>query len=152
SEDADIRAKSLASLTHSLRAGALLGARSVIVHAGSAKGGDVRSAIKRAGETIRAALADSTQCQLHLENTAGAGGTLGRSMDELAALIAAAGGGARVGVCLDSCHLLASGYDIRTPAGMDRLLAEVDRKICLERVRSLHLNDSQTQLASNRDR
>src|SRR5437870_3094284 len=57
SEDADIRAKSLASLTHSLRAGALLGARSVIVHAGSAKGGDVRSAIKRAGETIRAGLA-----------------------------------------------------------------------------------------------
>jgi deoxyribonuclease-4 len=152
SEDADLRAKSLASLTHSLRAGAALRARGVILHPGSAKGADVGAAIKRAGQTIRAALADSEGCQLHLENTAGAGGTLGRSVDELAALLDAAGSSSRVGVCLDSCHLLASGYDIRTRAGMDALVEELASKIGIERIGSLHLNDSQAPLGSNRDR
>jgi deoxyribonuclease-4 len=152
SEDEDIRAKSLASLTHSLRAGSALGAHGVVLHAGSAKQSDVPRAIERAGRTIRRALADSDGCELHLENTAGAGGTLGRSIEELAALVEASGAGARVGVCLDSCHLLASGYDIRTPAGMDALVDQLRTHIGLERVRSLHLNDSQAPLGSNRDR
>jgi deoxyribonuclease IV len=152
SEDSDMRAKSLASLTHSLRVGDRIGARGVVLHAGSAKGGDLPSAIRRAGDTIPRALADSEGCQLHLENTAGAGGTLGRSIDELAALLDAAGAGPRLGVCLDSCHLLASGYDIRTPAGMDELIAQIAAKIGVERIGSLHLNDSQMPLGSNRDR
>jgi deoxyribonuclease-4 len=152
SDDPDIRAKSLASLTHSLRVGHDIGATSVVLHPGSAKTGDVASAITRAGETIRQALADSEGCSLHLENTAGAGGTLGRSIDELAALLEACGEDARLGLCLDSCHLYASGYDIRTNAGMDALMGEVSEKIGLERVGSLHLNDSQMPLGSNRDR
>jgi deoxyribonuclease-4 len=152
SEDPDIRAKSLTSLTHSLRVGQQIGARGVVLHPGSAKTGDVGEAVARAGETIREALAESEGCELHLENTAGAGGTLGRSVGELAALIEAAGGDERVGLCLDSCHLLASGYDIRTREGMDALLAEVSAQIGLGRLGSLHLNDSQTPLGSNRDR
>jgi deoxyribonuclease-4 len=152
SEDPDIRAKSLASLTHSLRTGQAIGANAVVLHPGSAKTGDVGEAIARAGASIREALADSEGCELHLENTAGAGGTLGRSIDELAALLDAAGGGPRLGVCLDSCHLLASGYDIRTPKGMAAVLRECTRKLGRGRVRSLHLNDSQTPLGSNRDR
>ena len=67
-------------------------------------------------------------------------------------LLEAAGGGQRLGVCLDSCHLLASGYDIRTPRGMAAVLRECTRKLGRGRVRSLHLNDSQTPLGSNRDR
>ncbi len=156
SEDPDIRAKSLASLTHSLRVGQQIGAAGVVLHAGSAKTGDVGEAIARAGATIAEALAESERCELHLENTAGAGGTLGRSFDELAALIEAAGeggaSGGRLGVCLDSCHLLASGYDIRTPAGMSSVLREATRKLGRGAIRSLHLNDSQTALGSNRDR
>ncbi len=143
SEDPDIRAKTLHSLIHSLRVGASIGASGVVLHPGSAKTGDVGEAIARAGTTIREALAESEGCALHLENTAGGGGTLGRSVEELAALIDAAGGGKRLGVCLDSCHLFASGYDIRTPAGMDELLEEVSAKVGLERLGSLHLNDSQ---------
>ena len=81
----------------------------MVLHPGSAKTGHVGEAIARAGETIAEALADSEGCQLHLENTAGAGGTLGRSFEELAALLEAAGADERLGVCLDSCHLLASG-------------------------------------------
>lgn len=152
SEDPDIHAKSLASLTHSLRVGQAIGAAGVVLHPGSAKTGDVGEAIARAGETIARALADSEGCELHLENTAGAGGTLGRSFEELSQLLEAAGGDERLGVCLDSCHLLASGYDIRTIAGMSSMQRECTRALGRGRVRSLHLNDSQTPLGSNRDR
>jgi len=152
SEDREIRRKSLASLTHSLRVGAAIGASGVVLHPGSAKTGHVGEAIARAGETIAQALGDSEGCELHLENTAGAGGTLGRSFEELAALIEAANGDRRIGVCLDSCHLLASGYDIRSAEKMSAVLRECSRTLGRGVVRSLHLNDSQTPLGSNRDR
>jgi len=151
-DDADIRANTLTSLTASLRAGDALGAHAVVLHPGSAKTGDVGEAIARAGEVIAEALAESDGCPLHLENTAGAGGTLGRSFAELAAVIDAAGGHERLGLCLDSCHLLASGYDVRTVETLDALLEECDREVGLGRIRSLHLNDSLTPLGSNRDR
>jgi deoxyribonuclease IV len=152
SEDEDIRRNSLRSLIHSLRAGKAIGACGVVLHPGSAKTGDVSQAVVRAGNVIKEALAESEDCPLHLENTAGAGGTLGRSTDELARLLEAAGGEERLGVCLDSCHLFASGYDIRTNAGMDAVMREISKKIGRRRIGSLHLNDSQTPLGSNRDR
>jgi deoxyribonuclease IV len=152
SEDPEIREKSLVSLTHSLRVGHAIGASAVVLHPGSAKTGNPAKAMSRAGETIREALAESEECPLHLENTAGTGGTLGRSIDELAALLDAAGGGERLGLCLDSCHLFASGYDIRSYPGMDALTQEISKKVGLKRVGSLHLNDSQTPLGANRDR
>jgi deoxyribonuclease-4 len=153
SEDPEIRAKSLRSLTTSLRAGAALGAHAVVLHPGSAlRGGDAPAAVPRAGAAIAEALAESDGCPLHLENTAGAGGTLGRSFAELAALLEAAGGDARLGVCLDSCHLYASGYDVRTAEGLAAVLDDFDREVGLARLGSLHLNDSQAGLGSNRDR
>jgi deoxyribonuclease-4 len=152
SEDPDVRAKSLASLTNSLRAGQQIGAAGVVLHPGSAKKTDPAAAIARAGECIREALAESEGCPLHLENTAGAGGTLGRSIEELAGLLDACGGDRRIGLCLDSCHLFASGYDIRTRRGVDSVLSEIGAQIGLERNGSLHLNDSQMPLGSNRDR
>lgn len=152
SDDPEIRDKTLTSLTASLRAGAALGAHAVVLHPGSAKTGEVGPAIERAGAVIREALAESEGCALHLENTAGAGGTLGRSFHELAALIEAGGGGDRLGLCLDSCHLLASGFDIRTPAGLTAVLDECVELVGIGRLGSLHLNDSQTALGSNRDR
>ena len=152
SEDADIRGKSLASLTVSLRAGAALGARAVVLHAGSALKEDPGAALERAAEVIAEALAESETCPLHLENTAGAGGTLGRSFEELARMIELAGGGERLGVCLDSCHLLASGFDVRTADGLDAVLDDFDAAVGLGRLDSLHINDSATPLGSNRDR
>ncbi len=154
SEDDDIRSKSLRSLTVSLQAGAALGAVGVVLHPGSAltAGGSVDRAIERAAETIAEALKESEDCPLHLEDTAGAGGTLGRSFEELARLIELAGGGERLGVCLDSCHLLASGYDVRTADALADVLADFDASIGLHRLGSLHVNDSATELGSNRDR
>jgi len=152
SDDRDLRKKSLTALTNALRSGDAIGAYAVVLHAGSAKAGDVAAAIKRSGKVIREALSESDSCPLHLENTAGAGGTLGRSFDELAALLEAAGGGKRLGVCLDSCHLYASGYDIREPEGMTAVVDECFAAVGGDRLRSLHLNDSAAGLGSNRDR
>jgi deoxyribonuclease-4 len=152
SDDETIRANSLRSLIASLQAGALLGAHAVVLHPGSAKTGDVGEAIARAGAVIAEALAESEGCALHLENTAGSGGTLGRSFAELAALLEAAGGDARLGLCLDSCHLLASGYEIRSADALAEVLDDCVAQVGLERLGSLHLNDSQKPLGSNVDR
>jgi deoxyribonuclease-4 len=152
SDDPEIREKSLASLIQSLRVGDGIGAAGVVLHPGSAKTGHVGEAIARAGELIAEALAETGECPLHLEDTAGAGGTLGRSFEELRDLIDAAGGGARLGVCLDSCHLLASGYDVRTASGLAETLDRFDELVGLDRLGSLHLNDSVNPLGSNRDR
>jgi deoxyribonuclease IV len=154
SEEADFREKTLASLRTSLHAGAALAAHAVVLHPGSAlkDGGAVDAALDRAGAVFVEALAESEDCPLHLEDTAGAGGTLGRSFEELARLIEVAGGDERLGVCLDSCHLLASGYDIRTAEGLAAVLDDFDRIVGLDRLGSLHVNDSATPLGSNRDR
>jgi len=152
SEDAEIRAKSRTALISALHAGAALGATGVVLHPGSAKAGDVEEAIGRAGKVIAEALSETDGCVLHLEDTAGAGGTLGRSFEELAALVEAAGGGRRLGVCLDSCHLLASGYDVRSADALAGVLDDFDSLVGLDRLGSLHVNDSATELGSNRDR
>jgi len=152
SEDPEIRGKSLTALTSALQAGAALGAHCVVLHPGSALKGAVGPALERAAATIAEALAESETCPLHLEDTAGGGATLGRSFEELATLIELAGGDERLGVCLDSCHLLASGYDIRTAAGLSGVVDDFDSVVGLDRLGSLHLNDSATPLGSNVDR
>jgi deoxyribonuclease IV len=151
-EDPDMRAKSLVSLLQSLRVGAGIGAIGVVLHPGSAKKGDVSKAIARAGKVMKEALAETEGCPLLLEDTAGAGGTLGRSFEELAELIDAAGGGKRLGICLDSCHLFASGYDVSTRASLAEVIDEFDQTVGCERLGALHVNDSAVPLGSNRDR
>jgi deoxyribonuclease-4 len=151
-EDREMRDKTLASLIQSLRVGAGIGAVGVVLHPGSAKQGDVPKAIKRAGTVIKEALAETDKCPLLLEDTAGAGGTLGRSFDELAELLKASGGGKRLGICLDSCHLFASGYDVRTRDSLAEVIDEFDRAVGCDRLGALHVNDSAVALGSNRDR
>ena len=87
-----------------------------------------------------------------MENSAGTGATIGRSIDELATLLDRLDGHPRLGVCLDSCHLYASGYDVTDPAAVDELMQSVQAGIGLDRVRALHINDSEVALGSNRDR
>jgi deoxyribonuclease-4 len=152
STDREIKRKTRASLIQSLHVGAAIGATGVVLHAGSAKTGNVDAAIRRAGKLIGEALSECERCPLHLENTAGAGGTLGRSFEELSGLIEAADGEDRIGICLDSCHLLASGYEVRTPEALAETLDECDRVVGLGRLGSLHLNDSAVPLGANRDR
>jgi deoxyribonuclease-4 len=87
-----------------------------------------------------------------MENSAGSGATIGRSLDELATLVERLDGHPRLGICLDSCHLYASGYDVTAAAAVDALVEEVDTTIGLDRIRALHINDSAAPLGSNLDR
>jgi deoxyribonuclease-4 len=152
SKDKEIRRKSIDSLIHSLRTGDRIGAAGVVLHPGSTVGEPHGEALTRVGEALRQALEESDACPLLLEDTAGAGNTLGRTFEELGELIERAGGHRRLGLCLDSCHLLASGFDIRTAAGLDEVMSDCERIAGKGRLRCLHVNDSQTPLGSNRDR
>ena len=152
SKDTAIRKKSIDSLVHSLRTGDRIGAAGVVLHPGSSVGEPHSEALPRVGDALRHGLEESEGCPLLLEDTAGAGNTLGRSFEELAELIDLAGGHARLGVCLDSCHLLASGFDVRTADGLGQVIDDFDATVGIERLRCLHVNDSKTGLGSNRDR
>jgi len=87
-----------------------------------------------------------------MENSAGAGGTIGRSLEELATLVDALDGHPRLGLCLDSCHLYVSGVDVTDPAVVDGLVRELEGHVGLDRLRALHVNDAAAPLGSNRDR
>jgi deoxyribonuclease-4 len=152
SRDPEIRKKSLASLTHALQVGDAIGADGVVVHPGSTVGEPLEESLDRVGEAIREVLAESESCPLLLEDTAGAGGTIGRSFEELARLIELGGGGKRLGVCLDSCHLFASGYDVSSADRLASVLDDYASIVGLERLQCLHVNDSKVALGSNRDR
>jgi deoxyribonuclease-4 len=151
-KDPEMRKKSADSLTHALRMGDEIEADGVVLHPGSTVGEPHDEALPRVGEMLKHVLAESEGCRLLLENTAGAGNTLGRSFEELRECIDLAGGDKRLGLCLDSCHMLASGFDITTA---DKLAEVVDRCaeiVGLRRLRCLHVNDSLAPLGSNRDR
>jgi deoxyribonuclease-4 len=152
SDEDEVRSKSITSLTHALRLGDAIGSAGVVVHPGTLKGKPLEDGLRLAGEAFREALAESESCPLLLENTAGAKGTLGRSFAELADLVERGGGDGRIGICLDSCHLLASGFEVRTPEGITEVLDECVASVGLERLQCLHVNDSKTDLGSNRDR
>ena len=122
------------------------------MHPGSAVDEPLEDGLERVGEMVKEALAESDGCRLLLENTAGAGKTIGRSFEELREIVDLSGGDKRIGICLDSCHMLASGYDITTA---DKLTEVLDRGLKIvgkRRLRCLHMNDSQAPLGSNRDR
>jgi deoxyribonuclease IV len=151
-KDAELRKKSLASLTHALRIGDGIGAAGVVLHPGAQKGEALGPSIKRAAKVIAAALKDSAGCPLLLEQTAGHKGLLGRDFDQTAELIDLAGGGERLGLCLDSCHLFVQGYDITDETHLDGVLKEADAKVGLERLQCVHVNDASAPLGSCRDR
>ena len=148
----EIRAKSLVALKAALDLGERIGADGVVLHPGSQKGRDYEECMIAVGAAIREALAETEGCKLLLEDTAGANGTLGRDFGELARLIEMGGDDDRLGVCLDCCHLLASGFEVRKRHDLTEVVDQLDRTIGLSRLRALHVNDSKMPLGSNRDR
>jgi deoxyribonuclease-4 len=151
-KDREMRRKSADSLVRALRMGDEIGADGVVIHPGSTVGEPHDEAVGRAGKMFRQALDESEGCRLLLENTAGAGNTLGRTFSELRDMIDLSGGHRRIGVCLDSCHMLASGFDIRTADKLAEVLDRCGKVVGMRRLRCLHMNDSQAPLGSNRDR
>ena len=151
-KDREMRKKSLTSLSHALRMGDAIGADGVVVHPGSRVKEPLKASLERVGKAIKQVLGESDHCRLLLENTAGAGGTIGRSLEELYDLVDLGGGSDRIGVCLDCCHMLASGFDIRTDAGLTEVMDDFESHLGLDRLVCVHVNDSAAPLGSNRDR
>ena len=149
----DFYDKSVTTLRSTVDTACAIGAETVVFHVGSHQGAGFEAGLERVVPALALALdrCDETTW-LCMENAAGTGDTIGRSLEELAALFEAAGRHPRLGVCLDSCHLFASGYDVTRPAEVDRVVRELDAQIGLDRLRCLHVNDSKTPLGSNRDR
>ena len=126
----------------------------VVIHPGSHKGSGIDAGIARVvaalDELVRRT--PGYRVSIVLENTAGAGDTIGRTLGELAALLDRSASPGRLGVCLDTCHLFAAGYDIRTPAGYERAMGECAATVGVRNVRAFHLNDARAGLGSGLDR
>jgi len=149
----DFYEKSVTTLAKTVDTACAIGAEAVVFHVGSHLGSGFEAAVERVVPALQEVLerCDDTTW-LCMENAAGTGDTVGRSLEELATLFQAAGRHPRLGICLDSCHLYASGYDVTDPAAVDELVRGLDAGIGLDRLRALHINDSATPLGSNRDR
>jgi deoxyribonuclease-4 len=151
--DDAIYEKSVIALKSSVDVACKIDADAVIFHVGSHLGVGFDKSLERVVPALLECLESCTEkTWLLIENTAGAGDTIGRSIEELATLVDKLDRHERIGICLDSCHLWASGYDVTDRAVLDGVLDQVDREIGLDRLRALHVNDSKTPLGSNRDR
>jgi deoxyribonuclease-4 len=151
--DDAIYEKSVTTMQATVDAACAIEADAVIFHVGSHLGAGFDAVLDR----VCAALAQILErCEgdtwLCMENSAGPGATIGRSLGELEVLLDRLDGHPRLGLCLDSCHLFASGYDVTDPKAVDALVTEIDAKMGIDRLRALHVNDSATPLGSNRDR
>jgi deoxyribonuclease-4 len=149
----EVYEKSVAAMRNTMQVACAIGADAVVFHVGSHLGSGFESGLERVLPAMQQVLELSTdETWLLMENSAGTGGTIGRSIAELATIYEGLDHHPRLGVCLDSCHLYASGVDVTDATQLDALLDEVESSIGLDRLRALHVNDSAAPLASNRDR
>jgi deoxyribonuclease IV len=147
-------ARSVAALAQTVDAAHLIGAEGVIFHVGSHLGRGLDAALHQVIPALQVVCGRRPDDGpwLLLENSAGHQGTIGVTLDELELILDELGRPPRVGLCLDTCHLFASGIEIRTVEAVDELVDEVDSRFGLERLRCLHVNDSKTAFRSQRDR
>jgi deoxyribonuclease-4 len=151
--DETIFSKSVETMRSTVDAACAIEADGVVFHVGSHLGSGFDAGLKRCVPALREVLDRCSETTwLLLENSAGAGGTVGRSLDELAALVDALDRHPRLGICLDSCHLFVSGVDVGDPDVMSRVVDDLDARIGLDRLRALHVNDAAAAIGSNRDR
>jgi deoxyribonuclease IV len=151
--DDTVYEKSVLALGNTIEVACGIGADGVVFHVGSHLGSGFEAGLERVLPAMEVLLEHcSDETWLLMENSAGAGGTIGRSIEELATIHERLGGHPRLGICLDSCHLWVSGVDVTDPVALDACLDELDSAIGLERLRALHINDAAAPLGSNRDR
>jgi len=154
SPEATAWARAVDTFTDELERAEALGLACVAIHPGSHLGTGIEAGLARIAAAVEESLRRTRgyRVRIALENTAGAGGTLGRTFAELGALLDRTRRPRRLGVCVDTCHLFAAGYDIRTPAGYGAAVAECERAVGVERVLAFHLNDCKAPLGSGLDR
>ncbi|MFL5944056.1 MAG: deoxyribonuclease IV [Gaiellaceae bacterium] len=151
--DDEIYRKSVETMRSTMDTACAIGADGVVFHVGSHLGAGFEAGVERAVPALRQVLERcGERTWLLMENSAGAGGTIGRSIDELAVLFDTLDRHERLGICLDSCHLYVSGIDVTDATTWDAVLREVDGRMGLDRLRALHANDAKAPLGSNRDR
>jgi deoxyribonuclease-4 len=152
SPDDTIYEKSASVMRSTMETACAIDADGVVFHVGSHLGAGFERGLERVVPALEGVLElCSERTWLLVENSAGAGATIGRSVDELATIVDRLGRHPRLGICLDTCHLWVSGYDVTDVGAVDALMEEVDAKIGLDRFRVLHVNDARDGLGSNRD-
>lgn len=146
--------KSVEALREEAERAERLGIPYLVLHPGARRGRGVEEGVRRAAEALDAVHRDLPQAgvRILLETTAGQGTALGARFEELAALLARVAHSGRLGVCLDTCHVFAAGYEIRTAAGYRETLRTFDGTVGLHRLRAIHLNDSRGERGSRVDR
>ncbi len=146
--------RSLEAFGAELRRCEALGIPALVTHPGAHKGAGVELGIERYVQRLDEALrrSETTTVRVLLETTAGQGTVLGSRFEELALIIRASEHGQRLGVCLDTCHVFAAGYDLASEGGYAAMREELEATVGLERVGALHLNDSLGELGAHRDR
>ena len=151
--DDDVYRKSVETMRSTVDAACAIDSDGVVFHVGSHLGAGFEAGLERVVPAIEQVLDRcNDRTWVLMENSAGAGGTIGRSLDELVVIFDALGRHERLGICLDSCHLFVSGVDVTDRATLDSLLDDLDARIGLDRLRLLHANDAKAPLGSNRDR
>jgi deoxyribonuclease-4 len=157
--DLELYEKSVACLTHNLSVARGIGSSGLILHVGSHHGAGFDQVVRQIADAFERSLAEAdptpegeADCPILIENAAGSGGTVGRSLEEIHLLIDACNSDDRLGLCIDTQHLWASGFDYSTVAGTERLIKEIELSVGMDRLRCFHFNDSKTELGGNRDR
>jgi deoxyribonuclease-4 len=149
-----LRDQSIAAFNDEIDRAEALGLLGVVIHPGTCTAGPDDEALRRIADAIRVAFKARPRAKtmVLLEHTAGQGRTLGHHFEQLAAVIAHLRGSRRVGVCLDTCHLVAAGYDITTEAGYHDTFEQFDRIVGIDRLKVFHGNDSKRPCGSRVDR
>ena len=146
--------KSIAAMIDEMRRAEQLKLDGVVVHPGSYTTSSIEIGIQRIVDGVKEVLKGTIglKVKLLLENTAGQGSNLGADLSDLGTILSSVGDSQRVGVCIDSCHAMAAGYDLATAAGLKKLLSDIDDRFGMDRVLALHLNDSKKGCGSRVDR
>jgi len=153
SHDKAIYRKSVETLVAELERAGKLSIRFVVTHLGSHMGAGMEVGFKQIADACNKALsAVQNDVQLLLENTAGTKNSMGGTFEDIRRIISGIDQRSRVGICFDTCHGFAAGYDVRTPEGLKTTLGQIDALIGLDRLKVVHLNDSKGKLGSHMDR
>jgi deoxyribonuclease-4 len=157
--DRDLYEKSVACLIHNLSVARGIGSSGLVLHVGSHQGAGFDNVVRQIADAFERAFAEAdptpagvAECPILIENAAGVEGPVGRTLEEIHMMIEAANNDDRLGLCIDTQHLWASGFDYSSEAGAARLVKEIEMSVGMSRLRCFHLNDSKIDLGGNRDR
>jgi len=152
SPDRTLWERSIATLGNEVQRAQKLGIERFVIHPGAHMGSGEEEGLKRVAAALDRVLAQDAQTTILLETTAGQGSSLAYRFEHLASILSLSRYSDRIGICLDTCHIFAAGYDIRSRTGYERIINELDSIVGLEKILALHVNDSKRELGSRVDR